>query len=242
VRSPLFTGNPDPLPIEIAPAQPFERLTKRFINVSAFDPRKNIPGLLRAWLRATSRDDDAALLIKLSCHLPGSRRLVDFQLDMAQAAVGKSLEDAAPVRLRFDVLSNGDMARLYAAGTHYVSMSHGEGWDLPMMEAVASGLIPVAPDHSAYPAYLDPSVAHVIPSVVAPAIFPGGGVIGALFTGLDWWNPDEETAVEILRGIIRRNEYPSASARDRVLGEYTWERAAKRLIAILEEAAVSSPA
>ena len=38
------------------------------------------------------------------------------------------------------------------------------GWDQAMMEAVASGLVPVAPAHSAYLAYLDATIAHLIPS------------------------------------------------------------------------------
>jgi hypothetical protein len=37
------------------------------------------------------------------------------------------------------------MPRLYAAATHYISMSFGEGWDQPMLEAAASGLRLIAP-------------------------------------------------------------------------------------------------
>jgi hypothetical protein len=49
------------------------------------------------------------------------------------------------------------MPGLYAAATHYWSMTHGEGRDQPMTEAAASGLRLIAPDHTAYRTYLDPS-------------------------------------------------------------------------------------
>jgi hypothetical protein len=49
------------------------------------------------------------------------------------------------------------MPGLYAAATHYWSMTHGEGRDQPMTEAAASGLRLITPDHTAYRTYLDPS-------------------------------------------------------------------------------------
>ena len=43
-----------------------------------------------------------------------------------------------------------DMTGLMRAATHYWSMSHGEGWDLPLSKAGAMGLSLIAPRHSAY--------------------------------------------------------------------------------------------
>jgi hypothetical protein len=51
------------------------------------------------------------------------------------------------------------MPGLFAAASHYWSMSHGEGWDQPMIEAAASGLRLIVPRHTAYLEYLDADVA-----------------------------------------------------------------------------------
>lgn len=133
-------------------------------------------------------------------------------------------------------LAESQIPSLYAAATHYWSMSHGEGWDLPMTEAAAMGLHLIAPKHSAYTAYLDESVAQMIPSKRIPADFSGGmRFLAKLFAGSEWWQPDEEAAAEFIRQAIRTGEDSMPTARARFASELTWEQTVKRLIGILEE-------
>jgi glycosyltransferase involved in cell wall biosynthesis len=133
-------------------------------------------------------------------------------------------------------LAESQIPSLYAAATHYWSMSHGEGWDLPMTEAAAMGLHLIAPKHSAYTAYLDESVAQMIPSKRIPADFSGGmRFLAKLFAGSEWWQPDEEAAAEFIRQAIKTGGDGLATARARLTSEFTWDQSAKRLIRILEE-------
>ncbi|WP_174470364.1 tetratricopeptide repeat protein [Azospirillum melinis] len=208
----------------------------RFLNVSDFNPRKNIDGLLRVWLRATASADEAVLILKLGRSFgPGLRTQLGELVRAAEQAVGRRLAEAAPVVLIDRLLSDEEMKGLHRAATHYWSLSHGEGWDLPMATAGAMGLGLIAPAHSAYLAYLDEGTARLIPSSVAPARVPGQEGFHPPFHGLDWWVPDEEAAAAILRGIIRGGDC-LPSARDRLLERFTWERSADRLLAILDEA------
>lgn len=208
----------------------------RFLNISDFVPRKNIDGLLRVWLRATRHDDDAVLILKLGKGddrgmMPDLAALVR----LAERTVGKRLAEAAPVVLIDRRLDDAEMSGLYRAATHYWSLSHGEGWDLPMSTAGAMGLGLIAPRHSAYLDYLDDRTARLIPSTIGPALLPGDEGFYPPFHGLDWWNPDEDAAAAILAGIIHGGDrLPSASAP--LLERFTWERAADRLLAILDEA------
>ncbi len=211
----------------------------RFLNISDFisAPRKNILGMLRVWLKTTSADDDAILILKLSGYQ--YRRWWPDRFQRALAAIeretGKSRKKAAPIVFYDQVLSEPQMPGLYAAATHYWSMSHGEGWDFPMMEAGAMGLHLIAPEHSAYTAYLDESVARMIPSRKIPADFNGGEGLGKFFKGSDWWEPDEEAAANFVRQAIRTAGEGSPTARARIANDFTWDRSAKRLIDILEE-------
>jgi hypothetical protein len=54
---------------------------------------------------------------------------------------GRDFADAAPVLLINEVLGDRQLRALYRTATHYISMSHGEGWDMPMMEAAAARVI-----------------------------------------------------------------------------------------------------
>jgi glycosyltransferase involved in cell wall biosynthesis len=197
----------------------------RFLNVSAYGPRKNLGGLLRAWKRATNRGDDAILLLKVGCYESNSKEALKRDLE--------GMEAAAPIQILHDLLSDADMPGLYAAATHYISLSHGEGWDLPMMEAAASGLKLIAPRHSAYLAYLDDSVATLLPSLEVPVEWTGDAATGELFRGANWWDPDEEAAVAAIRAAIDGRDGEKVSARERILTEFTWQKATECLLEIL---------
>jgi glycosyltransferase involved in cell wall biosynthesis len=226
----LFAQEHAPLPLTTADGQPAARYRTRFLNVSQIGPRKNISGLLQAWIEATSATDNAVLILKTDSAAAYRREAA-----CAESEAGKRLIAAAPVIHLQQTFGAAEMPRLYAAATHYFSMSHGEGWDLPMMEAAASGLTPIAPDHSAYRTYLDDSVATMIPSREVPADYAGDPETAALFEGANWWAPDHQEAVAAVRAAIRGDGPCRASARQRVLSEFTWEAATDRLIQILGE-------
>ena len=231
----------EPFAFRLADGRRVEQFRVRFLNITAVGARKNLPGLLRVWLRATDRSDDAVLILKLIFYHAGDFTYLMDQVDAIERAEGKRFADAAPIHSFLRVFPDCEMPRLFAAATHYVSLSHGEGWDLPMIEAAAAGLRLIAPDHSAYQTYLDRSVARLIPSREVPVVFPFYGPTAALFDGANWWEPDEDAAVAAIRDAIAGRDTPTASARERVLRDFTWERAADRMVEILTEAEAMAP-
>lgn len=198
----------------------------RMLNVSDMIDRKNLPGVLRVWFQATHPDDDAVLVLKMGKGAADIDSRAEAFIDHIARSVGKRRDQAGPVFVLQGALSDQQMAGVFAACTHYISLSHGEGWDLPMTQAGAAGLTLIAPRHSAYETYLDDSVAHMVPSVPAPA--------GPPYAGLDWWDPDEDAAAGIVRAVITGCA-PVKSARARLLRDFGWPAATDRLIAILQE-------
>ena len=198
----------------------------RVLNVSDFNDRKNLDGVLRVWLGATRAEDSAALLLKIGKGSGVSGGMRDL-LTRVSAQVGRTLAQAAPVFLVEGKLSDADMMGLHTASTHYWSMSHGEGWDLPMAQAGAMGLTLLAPDHSAYNAYLDGRVAHMIPSPITPGI--------TAYAGQDWWSPDEDEAARLLRKVIDDPDGTRRSAQSHLLEHFSWQAATRRLIDLLRE-------
>lgn len=206
----------------------------RILNVSDIVPRKNLLSLLRVWLEATDKDDDAILILKLN-HTPNSllKFLRDFKL--LEHNIGKQREQAASVLIIDPVLSDDEMPRLYASASHYWSMSCGEGWDQPMTEAGASGLGLIAPDHTAYRTYLDETRAILIPSkqVLVPDSIDAD--FKPFFAGADWWQPDEKATAATIRSILDGKPQRNTSTREFLRTHFGWDKTAERLLTIVDE-------
>jgi len=230
-----FASPASPAPVATSQGRPLKSFRYRFLNIAELRPRKNHLGLLRTWMRATKPDDEAALVLKVSVFQRGV--IEDFQADLAdlQQSMGRSLSEAAPVILIPTLLTNEMIRSLYCAATHYVSLSCGEGWDQPMMEAAAAGLTLIAPRHSAYLSYLKDEDSFLIPAKLTPARFEGrmGRADWAFFAGVNWWKPDEDAAVAVLRSIISGEAQPKQSPQARIINDFTWEKAARRLLEIV---------
>ena len=214
----------------------------RFLNVSAVIPRKNLLGLLRVWLEATRTDDDAVLILKLSHSGVAAARLM-HGLHLLERELGRTRDQAAPMLLLDRRLADDELPGLFAAATHYWSLSHGEGWDQPMTEAATAGLRLIAPDHTAYRAYLDRTVATLLPAARTPARRPDledgqdGAAYARGFTAEPcWWTPDAAAAAAAVRAAIDGRDEPQANARERLL-PFTWEAAAARLADLAGEVA-----
>ena len=205
-----------------------EQLRVRFLNVSDGIERKNLLGLLRAWLVATNERDDAGLFIKPGFNVSGSRTRFFLRLHELEAAVGKTFERAAPIFWINDALPPDAMPSLYAAATHYISMSRGEGFDLPMVEAGVSGLQMIAPRHTAYLDYLDDEIAYLIPVVPQEASMPDDPETEKLFAGAHWWEPRQDQSCAIIRDIIDGRAELKQHGRA-ALSKLSWSQTAERL-------------
>ena len=234
-----FRARAEPLDLRLPDGSPVLARRHRFLNVAELRPRKNHLALLRAWMRATRRDDDAVLILKGTVFQARALDCVLADVREMQAREGMRLEDAAPVLFLHDPLADDEVRSLFAAATHYWSMSHGEGWDQVTMEAAVSGLELLVPWHTAYPSYLRPGDAHTIPARKVPCRFEGrlGIEDAAWFHGLCWWDPDESAAAALVRGILDGRVPPVPPPSARLAAEYTWLNAARALLAALDELA-----
>jgi glycosyltransferase involved in cell wall biosynthesis len=235
INAPQYSMKSDPLELCLPSAERVAQYGFRFLNISELSPRKNLIGLVRAWMLATTRADDAVLILKTGAWVPGAQQRFNQEFDAMLLKLGKRLEDAAPILFERRILADCDMPRLYRAATHYMSMSFGEGWDQAMMEAAATGLKLIAPAHSAYLSYLDRATARLIAAHEVPVVYDGDPATAALFEGANWWEPEEVEAVRAIRDAIDGKNEPPVSAQHRMFAEFTWERATDRLLEILAE-------
>ena len=235
VNPQVFNGAAQPLPLQLTNGVPIARYRARFLNISELSPRKNVAGLLRTWIKATNPGDDAALIVKLGCN--SAEQWNRFRAEIAGLRVesGKTLAEAAPVHFLPDLYADSEMPRLFSTATHYCSMSFGEGWDQPAMEAAACGLRLIVPKHSAYTSYLDSSVASLISSREVPVHWTGDRATGALFKNACWWEPNEDEAAAHICAAIEGRDAGMPTAQLRIRNSFTWENATRRLVEILSE-------
>jgi glycosyltransferase involved in cell wall biosynthesis len=245
----MFRPDAPPLPLTAPGNRSLASFRRRILCVSEIRDARNLLGLLRVWIRHTDRADDAILVLKLIGDCSARSTAFMFRLHMMQRALGRTLAQAAPVLFHDAVLLDAQLPRLYAAATHYWSMSRGEGWDLSAVDAAACGLRLIVPDHSSYADWLDASTATLIPCrqvpvtvgaddpvarLVAPAV-PAAVSSDGGTSVVHWWEPDEDAAGRIIAAAVRSTDQASVSLRGRLEAEFTWALAGRRLLAALKD-------
>jgi len=144
--------------------------------LGTLEPRKNVPALVRGWVEAVRREDDPPALV-----LAGGTGW-DLEVDAAVAAVPEELTVLRPGYLRF-----ADLPGFLGGATVVAYPSFGEGFGLPVLEAMACGAPVLTTPRLSLPevggdavAYTQPdaeAIAHNLSALLADA--PRRAALGA---------------------------------------------------------------
>ncbi|MDR7154933.1 glycosyltransferase involved in cell wall biosynthesis [Sphingobium xenophagum] len=147
----LDSGLPIPIatigqPVDIEPYQALASARRargkqvRFLHVSSCFKRKGIDVLLEAWAKAFTAADPVCLIIKT---FPNPHNDVEQQL----ADLGRRYPDLATVEIINRDVEREELLQFYADADVMVLPSRGEGYNLPALEAMASGLPLIVTGH-----------------------------------------------------------------------------------------------
>jgi glycosyltransferase involved in cell wall biosynthesis len=199
-----------------------------FLFVGSYSFRKGVDLLLEAFLSEFSSQEPVELLIQA----PGLGRGDEFNhcLSLIQR-----FNPLGRVRMRGAELAPEWMNRLYNQCDCVITLSRGEGWCMPLTEALLCQVPVIAPRSTAMGEYLDESVAelvgtHEIPAANAPLPF-GAGVRSTYgFPGVTYYEPDLAQARAAMRRVYR--DRPAAlekarAGRQRILTQYSWANAVR---------------
>lgn len=198
----------------------------RFLHVSSCFPRKGPDVLLRAFGKAFRGRDDVNLVIKT---FPNPHNQVPELL----ARLRREEPGFPPVTLINEELSPGQLRTLYEVCQGYVAPSRGEGFGLPMAEAMLHGLPVIATGWGGHTDFCTGETAYLIDYRMAPS---GSHVAAA--EGSLWAEPDEAHLVELLQAVEHGGaELVARCDRARALieAEFSWGRVAERFQAVLQE-------
>ncbi len=128
------------------------------------DERKNLNAMLKSFGGFSKKNPDAILIIK--CSIDNIRTTLEIvQRDTIRAKLRDTVSLACPnVILISAALNDEQLAELYALADFYLCTSRCEGQNLPLLEAMASGVIPVSTDNTAMADYIDQHNSFVIES------------------------------------------------------------------------------
>jgi glycosyltransferase involved in cell wall biosynthesis len=221
--------NPDYFNPKIRAFRPSQRYT--FLSVFEWGERKAGELLLHAYFQAFSGNDDVLLLLKIINTDPG----VNVQRQIA--ALGLPAVGPPVAILYNQELPSHQMGSLYRSTDCFVLPTRGEGFGMPILEAMACGLPVIATGWSAHTDFVTPEVAYplrVAGLIPAKAKCP-------YYEGFRWAQPDPDHLVHLMRHVYENREEAAAKgarASGYALTNWTWRHAAQkikaRLLAISE--------
>lgn len=212
--------NPDFFNMKINAYRPSQRYT--FLSIFEWGERKAPEILLKAYHRAFTRQDDVLLLLKVINLDPG----LNVQEEINKLGLP---EDGPPVAILYNQeLPTHQMGSLYRSADCFVTSTRGEGWGMPIIEAMACGLPVIATDWSAQTDFLTNDVGYPLQvEKMIPAIAKC-----PYYEGFRWPEPDEEHLIHLMQHVYENQEEAAAKgkrASESVLNGWTWRDAAQKI-------------
>ena len=119
----------------------------RFLMLGKFEERKGYTQLLDAFVKAFGKNPKVELLIKGDYYIDEKRKGA-MLLDFVESY------NAPNIRLLTGVASQEDLFVIYNMADAFVFPSRAEGWGLPLIEAMATGLPAIATNYSGQTEFL----------------------------------------------------------------------------------------
>lgn len=210
----------------------------KFLFLGGTIRRKGIDVLLEAYLRAFRGHDDVCLVIKAQSG--GVYGAEDLPAILARF---RAEDPGGPeIEYRSDDLNEEQVAALYRSCDALVLPYRGEGFGLPIAEAMASGLPVIVTGRGAGMDFVRGDCAYLIPSRTITVQGPPGFTPGPAGFWLE--EPDPAALADLLRQAYtdaagRRER--GRRAREHALAELGWARPAEIALERLEQLALRHP-
>jgi hypothetical protein len=200
-----------------------------FVFLSSFEwGERKEPWLL---LKAFSETFSASDPVRLVCKVMNRDGALSLKEEIGRLGLKAS---GGKVSWLFNLeFPHYQLASLYRSADCYVSVSRGEGWDMPLMEAMACGLPSIATDWGAHTEFVHAGIAYPLAikgTIPAVAKCP-------YYDGYSWADPDFDHLRALLQEVyLNRDEARrrGIAAAAEMAARWSWRGAARRIVARLE--------
>ena len=205
-------------------------LTKKrftFLFVGGTLERKGIDVLLDAYLGAFGPDDDVALVIK-DFGLGGFYRMVSYRERIFEIRDRGNVPEIAYTDAD---LNSAQLIDLYRSCSCFAFPYRGEGFGIPILEAMACGMPVITTAGGAADDFLDDGTAYRVASTRRGI---GNRVYDVKLHSEGWLlEPDRDELAATMRRVYERYDEAREVGRrasERARTDFTWERAAKKVV------------
>jgi glycosyltransferase involved in cell wall biosynthesis len=193
----------------------------RLLHISSAFPRKGVDVLLNSYFAEFTSHDDVSLILKT---FPNQHNTVEAQLENLNLQHPNAPHVVWINRdLPLDHLGN-----LYEVASAYVHPARGEGFGLPVAEAMLARVPVISTATSGLADFVDSSTAAVIPSERTSA------ASHVSITGSEWFEPDTQTLQLELRKLYKGSDVEARSQRIdtaflRISSDFSWNAVGQRI-------------
>jgi glycosyltransferase involved in cell wall biosynthesis len=198
-----------------------------FLSIFEWGERKDPWLLLHTFNQAFTADEPVRLVCKIMNRDP--------TVKLKEEIRGLGLDPAGgKISYLFNLeFPHQQLGSLYRSADCFVAASRGEGWDMPLMEAMACGIPAIATDWGGHTEFAHAGIAYplrVRGTVPAVAKCP-------YYAGYSWADPDPEHLRELLRHVYEHRDEARAvgmAAAREMAERWTWRHAARRIVGRLQ--------
>ncbi|NWG20310.1 MAG: glycosyltransferase [Chloroflexi bacterium] len=195
-----------------------------FLSVFEWGPRKGWDVLVRAYRAAFRPADPVLLVLKIDCRAPGENPM--------RALAELLPAPSPPVGVIYNrSLDATRLAELYRSADCFVLPTRGEGWGMPILEAMACGVPAIATAWSGHTTFLNRHNGYPLP-IRGLVAADTGGTYGR---GARWAEPDGDALVDLLRHVAHNPDERAARGRRAAddARHWAWDRAVEAVCARL---------
>lgn len=146
----------------------------KFYSIFQWHERKGYKELLKSYLSEFTSDDNVVLILKVnSLNIPNYQETRIIR-DIVKVKNYLRKNNYPPIYLSKKIVPAQDIAALHNIGDCYVSPHHGEGWGMPIHDAMYAGNQIITTRFGGVTEYLSNTSAHIINHELKPV------------TGMDW--------------------------------------------------------
>ncbi len=146
----------------------------KFYSIFQWHERKGYKELLKAYLSEFSTDDNVVLILKVNPLVIGGNDENKIMSDILKIKTFIGKKAQPPIFLSKKIIKREDISALHASADCYVSPHHGEGWGMPIHDAMYAGKQIITTQFGGVTEYLSDKSAHIINHKLKPV------------TGMEW--------------------------------------------------------
>lgn len=171
----------------------------KFYSIFQWHERKGYKELLKAYLKEFSSYDDVVLILKVNTLNIRGYDSQKVRNDILKIKKYIGNKNSPPIFLSEGIIPLDQIYALHNSADCYVSAHHGEGWGMPIHDAMYAKRQLILTQYGGVTEFLDDSAAHIINHVLKPV------------SGMDWsslygpyqrWaHPDVDHLAQLMRDV-----------------------------------------